>query len=100
MNVILRDTYVDFPFVSFFAGPPRFKKNVPMSREIFFGPQNVSLLDLGIYPSHHCSNAICPYPAPMVSEFSVRYLCFLTYGGGHRLGISLAMLAMLRSGSM
>jgi len=95
MNVIFRDTYVDFLFVPFFARPSRFLKNVPVSRDFFGGRQNVSLFDLRISPSHHFSIAICPYPVLMVREFSVCYLCFLTYGGGNRLGISLAMLAML-----
>jgi hypothetical protein len=101
MNVMLRDNVLKFSIRPvFLRNRPVFKTCPGVPWSFFLGRQNVLLLDLGIYRSHHCSNAMCPYPALMVSDFSVCYLCFLTYGGGNRLGITLAMLAMLWSGSM
>jgi len=79
MNVIFHDNVRRFSTRPVFRETVPFLKKCPGAPRNFLGRQIVTLFDLGISRSHHCSNAICPYPTPMVSEFSVCYLCFLTY---------------------
>ena len=71
------------------------KRNFPAFWKLFLWCPNVPLFDLVKFNSCHCSNAVGPYPTPMVSEFTICYLWFHTCVCGNHSGICLVMLAML-----